>query len=126
MTTATASLHQPPAGTDRSRRRSTVAPVPANADAMPTTVVESHLEGSAGHQFSMMDGGPPLTTPPSPAPAETAARSNPHRRQTAHQRPAGSFLGGFRTPALTTADRSSRAGIRNPSRKRLFASSNPG
>src|SRR4051812_7619795 len=72
------------------------------------------VEGSAGHQFSMMDGGPPLTTPPSPAPAETAARSNPHRRQTAHQRPAGSFLGGFRTPALTTADRPSRAGIRNP------------
>src|SRR3954464_12523422 len=75
------------------------------------------VEGSAGHQFSMMDGGPPLTTPPSPAPAETAAQSNPHRRQTAHQRPAGSFLGGFRTPALTTADRPSRAGIRNPSRR---------
>src|SRR5882724_5789517 len=31
-------------------------------------------------QFSMMDGSPPLTTTPSPALAEAAARSNPHRR----------------------------------------------
>src|SRR6267378_682866 len=31
-------------------------------------------------QFSMLDGSPPLTTTPSPALAEAAARSNPHRR----------------------------------------------
>ena len=60
------------------------------------------VQYGAGDQFSMMDGSPPLTTPPSPALAEVAARSNPHRRQTARQRPAGSFLGGFRTPAPTT------------------------
>ena len=32
-----------------------------------------------------------------------AAPSNPLRRQTASQPPAGSFLGGFRTPALSTS-----------------------
>src|SRR5205823_7289295 len=58
------------------------------------------VECSGGDQFSIMDGSPPATTPPSPPLAEAAARSNPHRRQTARQRPAGSFLGGFRTPAL--------------------------
>jgi len=46
-----------------------------------------------------------------------AARSNRHRRHTARQRPAGSFLEGFRTPAPSPADRSRRAGIRNPSRQ---------
>ena len=40
MTTVTASLHHPSAGTCRSRRRTTVAPVPANADAMPSIVAE--------------------------------------------------------------------------------------
>jgi hypothetical protein len=35
--------------------------------------------------------------------APATAPSNPHGRQTAHPTPAGSFLGGFRTPALSTA-----------------------
>jgi hypothetical protein len=42
MTPVTASLHHPPAGTCRSRRRTTVAPVPANPDAMPPIVAQSH------------------------------------------------------------------------------------
>jgi hypothetical protein len=67
MTAVIASLHHSPAGTCRSRRRTTVAPVPANADAMPSIVAESHVECRGGDQFSMMDVGPPLTTPPSPA-----------------------------------------------------------
>jgi hypothetical protein len=45
----------------------------------------------------------------------------PIGRRTARQRPAGSFLGGFRTPAPLPLDRSPRAGIRNPSRLRSFA-----
>jgi len=42
MTTITASLNHLPAGICRSRRRITVAPVPANADAMPPIVAQSH------------------------------------------------------------------------------------
>ena len=43
---------------------------------------------------------PPPTTPASASPTQAAAPSNPHRRQQPARRPAGSFLGGFRTPAL--------------------------
>jgi hypothetical protein len=43
----------------------------------------------------------PPPTPASAAPTQAAAPSNPHRRQTAHPALAGSFLGGFRTPALS-------------------------
>jgi len=39
----------------------------------------------------------------------------------AHRLPAGSFIGGFRTPApLAQVDRSRWAGIRNPNRNRTF------
>src|SRR5215813_7877765 len=34
-----------------------------------------------------------------PSPGNAAAEPNPHSRPTAHQLPAGSFFGGFRTPA---------------------------
>src|SRR5262249_4716286 len=53
---------------------------------------------------------------PKPSPAKTSAAPNPHRRPNAHRFPAGSFFGGFRTPALYRVDRSRRAAIRNPSR----------
>jgi hypothetical protein len=33
------------------------------------------------------------------SPADTATPTNPHRRPSAHRLPAGSFFGGFRTPA---------------------------
>ena len=36
------------------------------------------------------------------SPRKAAAASNPHSRPTAHRSPAGSFIGGFRTPAPYT------------------------
>src|SRR6516162_11691178 len=42
----------------------------------------------------------PSTTPANASATQAAAPSNPHRRQPSTRRPAGSFLGGFRTPAL--------------------------
>ena len=41
-------------------------------------------------------------TPASASPAQAAASSNSHRRQPPNRPPAGSFLGGFRTSALST------------------------
>src|SRR5215472_9971682 len=57
---------------------------------------------------------------PKPSPTKASAAPNPHRRPNAHRFPAGSFFGGFRTPALYRVDRSRRAGIRNPLRYRPF------
>jgi hypothetical protein len=45
----------------------------------------------SGFQLSAIFGKPPLATP--------AAALNPHKRSSAHRSPAGSFFGGFRTPA---------------------------
>ena len=42
----------------------------------------------------------PPTTPVNASPAQAAASSNPHSHQPPTRRPAGSFLGGFRTPVL--------------------------
>jgi hypothetical protein len=57
-----------------------------------------------------------------PSPGNAAVEPNPHRRLTAHRLPAGSFFGGFRTPAPSLrVDRSRQAGIRNPSRFRTLA-----
>ena len=44
---------------------------------------------------------PTPTTPASASLTQAAAPSNPHRRQPPTRPPAGSFLGGFRTPALS-------------------------
>ena len=52
-----------------------------------------------------------------PSRCNAAAEPNPHRRPTAQRLPAGSFFGGFRTPALSLrVHRSRQAGIRNPTR----------
>jgi hypothetical protein len=56
---------------------------------------------SGGGQFLVINGSPPATKPSDPLLAKASTRSNLHRPQTATQRPAGSFLGRFRTPALT-------------------------
>src|SRR5207244_13236272 len=57
-----------------------------------------------------------------PPPAKAAATPNPHRRPTARRFPAGSFIGGFPTPApCTRSIARAGAGIRNPSRFRTFA-----
>src|SRR5712691_1082864 len=42
----------------------------------------------------------PPTTAVSASPTQAAAPPNPHSGQPPTRRPAGSFLGGFRTPAL--------------------------
>src|SRR5713226_10715312 len=65
--------------------------------------------------------GPTQTTPAGAAPTQDATQPNPHRRQAAQPAPAGSFLGGFRTPAAAPVDRSRPAGIRNPTPSRRFA-----
>ena len=58
-----------------------------------------------------------------PSPSNAAAEPNPHRRPTAYRLPAGSFFGGFRTPASSLrVDGSCQAGIRNPSQNRSFTS----
>ena len=57
-----------------------------------------------------------------PSTATAAQTSNRHSRPGAHRLPAGSFIGGFRTPApLARVDRSRWAGIRNPNRNRPLA-----
>ena len=50
---------------------------------------------------------------PNPPPHQIPIDGRPHRPA-----PAGSFLGGFRTPALSTGAWLRQAGIRNPSPKR--------
>src|SRR5262249_40589816 len=53
-----------------------------------------------------------------PSTATAAQTSNPHSRPAAHRLPAGSFIGGFPTPAPYSGVNHSRpAGIRNPNRK---------
>jgi hypothetical protein len=56
-------------------------------------------ENSASLASSFANGSPVAAA--TALPAETVAPSNPHRRQPPTRRPAGSFLGGFRTPAFT-------------------------
>jgi hypothetical protein len=58
-----------------------------------------------------------------PATADQAEPSNPHRPETCDLHPAGSFPGGFRTPAPVHPAASVMAGIRNPSQKLPFTCS---
>src|SRR5215471_9219207 len=53
--------------------------------------------------------------------ADSLPRQIPIDDQVLTRCPAGSFFGGFRTPAFLPGHRSRRAGIRNPSRKQSFA-----
>jgi hypothetical protein len=85
-------------------------PVPNQAIAHRSS---GHSAVITGPQLSAIFAKPSLTTA-APAP-------NPHRPPSAHRLPAGSFIGGFPTPApLPRVDRSHRAGIRNPSREQTF------
>src|SRR5216684_7175428 len=72
------------------------------------------LDRRGNDQIATAIVGPTPTTPTSAAPTQAATQPNPHRRQTDHPAPAGSFLGGFRTPAAAPVDSSRPAGIRNP------------
>src|SRR5260370_42351441 len=55
--------------------------------------------GSSG-QSAVTIGFPLSAIPRKPSPGKLAAAPNPHRRPGPHRSPAGSFFGGFPTPAL--------------------------
>ena len=75
--------------------------------------------GSSG-QSAVITGLPLSAILAKPSTATAAHTSNRHSRPGAHCLPAGSFIGGFRTPApLARVDRSRWAGIRNPNRRTL-------
>jgi hypothetical protein len=61
---------------------------------------------------------PPPITPASASPTQAAAPSNPHRRRTASQPPRVPSWEAFGRRPSARADRSRRAGIRNPSPQR--------
>jgi len=119
MTILVVSVQRPFAGPSRSRRRSYFIPAPPSVS---TTSLISPRSGPRRRRQGPMRYPQRLSASPissKPSSANAAAWPNPHRRPTARRRPAGSFFGGFRTPApLHRADCSCRAGIRNPYRKR--------
>src|ERR1700731_2706763 len=51
-------------------------------------------------QSAVKTGFAPSAIPIKPSPGKLAAAPNPHRRPSLHRFSAGSFFGGFRTPAL--------------------------
>ena len=111
MTILARSWRHPFAGSSHSRR--------LQAPAGPHGLVLNHTveHGSSG-QSAIISGFHLSPILGRPSLAKAAATQNPHR-PTAHRCPAGSFFGGFRTPApLTWVDRSRPAGIRNPLRRR--------
>jgi len=114
--------HHPFAGTSRSRRRVHFISAPSNVGRTSPTSRQSgrrvRQQRSVPHHQRLSA----LAILRKPSPAKAPATPKPHRRPNhPHRFPAGSFFGGFRTPALYRVDRSRRAGIRNPSRKRPFA-----
>lgn len=100
MTILVLSRWHPFAGTSRSRRRTRFTPSPANAvRASPT----SPRSGRRARQQRSIRGQNRLCAlgdPNETIPGKLAAAPNPHRRPSLHRFSAGSFFGGFRTPAL--------------------------
>ena len=70
----------------------------------PTEHHSPVLNQAAGHgssgQSAVITGFPLPAIPTKSPPGKLAAAPNPHRRPTPHRFPAGSFFGGFRTPAI--------------------------
>ena len=62
-------------------------------------VVNPAVEYGSSGQSLIISGFQPLAILRKPSPAKPPAAPNPHRRPNAHRFPAGSFFGGFRTPA---------------------------
>ena len=95
------SLH-PFAGTSRSRRRTRFIPTPASAGRASPIRPQSgrrvwqQRSVRDHHQLPAHDDLRKLSL------RKAAAASNPHSRPTARRSPAGSFIGGFRTPAPYT------------------------
>src|ERR1700687_876468 len=102
MTAVLTSSHQPPAAGCRLRCRSPVAPWPAN-DARRRPPHRNRLvENSGGNAPPAAIADPPPTPSLSASLAHAAPPSNRHRRPPPAPLTAGSFPGGFRTPALST------------------------
>src|SRR5580698_2697220 len=65
----------------------------------PPVLDQAGAHGSSG-QSAVKTGFAPSAIPIKPSPGKLAAAPNPHRRPSLHRFSAGSFFGGFRTPAL--------------------------
>jgi hypothetical protein len=65
----------------------------------PRSCQNHPVNGRRDDKLSTVIGDPPPVTRASASPTQATAPSNPHRRQTAHPAPRGSFLRGIRTPA---------------------------
>ena len=98
------------AGTSRSRRRT--HPIPSQRLQAPAghhrPVLDQAVEYGTSGQSAIISGFQLSAILGKPSLAKAAATPNPHRRPSSHCFPAGSFFGGFRTPALYRVDRSRR------------------
>jgi hypothetical protein len=100
MRLATTSLRHPLARALRSRRRPTVIPATANSHARPRAVPKSRCR--AQQRQPILDRQRPQRRRPTPLPPKPLPNQIPIDREPLTS-PRGSFFGGFRTPALTTA-----------------------
>ena len=98
-------LH-PFAGASRSRRRARFIPTPASAGRASRTSSQSGRRVRQQRPVCNHQRLSALSDLRKTIPRKAATPLNPHRRPTAHRFPAGSFFGGFRTPALYPVDRS--------------------
>jgi hypothetical protein len=104
----------------RFRRRIAVVPPPPTARPIPPIRLKSpcRLRGDAKLATAIVD--PPLITPASTSTTQAAASSNPHRRQAVARPPRVPSGEAFGRRPSARADRSRRAGIRNPSPSETF------
>ena len=98
-------LH-PFAGASRSRRRARFIPASASAGRASRTSSQSGRRVRQQRPVCNHQRLSALSDLRKIIPRKAAAPLNPDRRPTAHRFPAGSFFGGFRTPALYPVDRS--------------------
>jgi len=98
-------LH-PFAGASRSRRRARFIPASASAGRASRTSSQSGRRVRQQRPVCNHQRLSALSDLRKTIPRKAAAPLNPDRRPTAHRFPAGSFFGGFRTPALYPVDRS--------------------
>ena len=90
----------PVTGTSRSRRRSGFTSSPANAVRASPTGPRSGRRARQQRSIRGQNRLCALGDPNKTTPGKLAAAPNPHRRPSLHRFSAGSFFGGFRTPAL--------------------------
>jgi hypothetical protein len=100
MTPAAAPIHLAPAGGFGSWRRTAIASSLLVGAATPSIGRNSHHHHRLPRQNPLIIGNGSPVAPAKALPAEIVVPSNPPRRQPPTRRPAGSFLGGFRTPAF--------------------------